>query len=56
MRNESQESWAEMELGEAELGDERRTRRLVELAERLGAAPTASLPEATQDPALLKAA
>jgi Transposase DNA-binding/Transposase Tn5 dimerisation domain len=50
------DTWAEEEFGLAELGDERRTKRLVELAERLGKAPMASLPDATGDTALLKAA
>jgi hypothetical protein len=49
-------SWAEEEFGAAELGDVRRTRRLVQLASALGAQPQASLPQATDDPAMLKAA
>lgn len=49
-------SWAEEEFGAAELGDVRRTARLVELASVLGAQPQASLPQATEDPAQLKAA
>ena len=48
----SEESvWALDEFGGAELGDERRTARLVELATVLG-----SRPQACEDPALLKAA
>ena len=35
-------SWAEEELGGADLGDERVNRRLVRLAEDLSANPTAS--------------
>jgi hypothetical protein len=49
-------SWAEEEFGAAELGDVRRTARLVQLATALGAQPHASLPQATNDWALLKAA
>jgi hypothetical protein len=48
--------WAEQEFGEAELGDVRRTARLVQLASVLGAQPSSSLPDATDDPASLKAA
>ncbi len=48
--------WALDEFGEADLGDERRTARLVELATVLGNRPQASLPQACEDPALLKAA
>ncbi|PDW03261.1 IS4 family transposase [Candidatus Viridilinea mediisalina] len=46
---------AEEELGNAEMGDIRRTHRLVALAEILGAQPQASLPQATETPAQLKA-
>lgn len=49
-------TWAEEEFGAAELGDVRRTARLVQLASVLGAQPQASLPQATEDPAMLKAA
>lgn len=49
-------TWAQDEFGEAELGDVRRTARLVQLASVLGAQPSASLPDATDDPATLKAA
>ena len=48
--------WAEDEFGEADLGDVRRNARLVQLASVLGAQPSASLPDATNDPATLKAA
>src|SRR6266498_4593635 len=48
--------WAEQEFGEADLGDVRRDARLVQLATVLGAQPNASLPDATDDPAILKAA
>ncbi len=49
-------TWAEDEFGDADLGDVRRNARLVQLASVLGAQPSASLPEATDDPATLKAA
>lgn len=49
-------TWAEEEFGEADLGDLRRNARLVQLASVLGAQPSASLPDATDDPATLKAA
>ena len=49
-------SWAEDEFGDADLGDVRRTARLVQLATVLGAQPHASLPHAADDPATLKAA
>jgi Transposase DNA-binding/Transposase Tn5 dimerisation domain len=49
-------TWAEDEFGDADLGDVRRNARLVQLATVLGAQPSASLPEATDDPATLKAA
>ena len=39
-------SWAVAELGGAKLGDARRNRRLVRVAERLGAQPGASIPVA----------
>jgi hypothetical protein len=50
------EDWAAQEFGAVALGDARRTARLVQLAGVLGARPTASLPDACADPALLKAA
>lgn len=50
------EEWAVTEFGNAALGDARRTARLVHLASVLGSQPTASLPNATADPATLKAA
>jgi Transposase DNA-binding/Transposase Tn5 dimerisation domain len=49
-------TWAEEEFGEADLGDVRRNARLVQLASVLGAQPSASLPDASDDPATLKAA
>ena len=48
--------WALQEFGQADLGDKRRTARLVELASVLGSRPQASLPQACEDPARLKAA
>jgi hypothetical protein len=50
------ESWAVTELADAELGDARRTKRLVELATVLAQRPSTSLPEACGTPAMLKAA
>jgi hypothetical protein len=49
-------NWAVTEFADAELGDGRRTKRLVELAYALGQHPTAALPEACGDGAMLKAA
>ena len=49
-------AWAITEFGQAELGDQRRTTRLVQLATALGDQPSASLPDACADPATLKAA
>jgi hypothetical protein len=48
--------WAVKEFADAELGDVRRTKRLVELAGVLAQHPTAALPEACGDGAMLKAA
>jgi hypothetical protein len=50
------DDWTVTEFGAADLGDARRTARLMHLATVLGAQPTASLPDATDDPATLKAA
>jgi hypothetical protein len=50
------ENWAAQEFGTAELGDTRRTERLVDLARVLGRKPSASFPAATEDGAQLKAA
>src|SRR5262250_764148 len=49
-------SWAVHEFAEAELGDLRRTKRLIELATVLAQNPRASLPEASGNSAMLKAA
>src|SRR5262249_11545740 len=48
--------WAVQEFADAELGDLRRTQRVVELAPALAQHPTASLPEACGTGAMLKAA
>lgn len=48
--------WATEEFGEADLGDERLNYRLADLARRLGDQPQASLPDASGEPAVLKAA
>ena len=48
--------WAVREFAAAELGDLRRTQRVVELATALAQPPTASLPEACGTGARLKAA
>src|SRR6516162_8676248 len=48
--------WAVRECADAALGDERRTKRLVELANVLGQHPTTALPEACGDGGMLKAA
>ena len=49
-------TWAVTEFAQAELGDLRRTQRLVDLATVLAQQPGASLPEACADSAMLKAA
>src|SRR6266705_210976 len=49
-------NWAVNEFADAELGDLRRTKRLVELAHVLAQHPIAALPEACGDGAMLKAA
>jgi len=54
--DELMQGWAAYEFAEADLGDARRTQRLIDLAETLGQRPTASLPEACGDAATLKAA
>ena len=51
----SEESWAVTEFAEAELGDARRTQRLIRVATVLARQPMASLPEACGSPAELKA-
>ena len=49
-------NWAVSEFADAELGDERRTKRLVALANVLGQHPTAALPEACGDGGMRNAA
>jgi hypothetical protein len=56
MEDEQIEEWAINEFGQADLGDTRRTARLVQLANAVGARPGASLPQAVEDGAALKAA
>lgn len=51
-----EEDWAQVEFGAAELGDARRTARLVQLARQLAERPEASLPRALEDSAALKGA
>lgn len=51
-----EEDWAQAEFGAAELGDVRRTARLVQMARQLGERPEASLPQALAHGAALKAA
>jgi hypothetical protein len=49
-------TWAVTEFGAAQLGDARRTSRLIDLATTLAPQPRTSLPEACTGPAQLKAA
>ena len=49
-------SWAVTEFADADLGDLRRTQRLVQLAHALAQRPGAALPEACGSGAMLKAA
>src|SRR5271166_5033088 len=48
--------WAQCEFGFAQLGDQRRNKRLVSIAEHLAASPGGTLPQAFPDWAELKAA
>ena len=48
-------SWAVTEFADAELGDIRRTQRLIEIATVLAQQPSASFPQAAAQPAMLKA-
>jgi hypothetical protein len=52
----TEESWAVTEFAEAELGDARRTQRLIRMATVFARQPMAGLPEACGSPAALKAA
>jgi hypothetical protein len=56
VRQPIEQEWAEGEFSEAELGDKRLTARLVQLAGVLGEKPQGSLPDASGEPATLKAA
>src|SRR5579859_6542413 len=48
--------WAQNEFGFAQMGDTRRTKRLMNIAERLAASPGGTLPQAFANWAELKAA
>ncbi len=50
------EDWIETEFGTADLGDDRRTQRLLTLMGQVAARPGASLPEACGSRGQLKAA
>lgn len=50
------QNWAEQEFGNAELGDYRRTKRLIQLAEQRGDQPHASFSQSCEDAASTKAA
>ncbi len=52
---DSSEQWAERTFGAAELGDQRRTRRLVAAAARMMRRPDASFPRQMAAPKRLKA-
>ena len=54
--NSDTESWSEQEFGNADLGDSRRTQRLIELAEQRGCQPNASIAQSCGDNAATKAA
>jgi hypothetical protein len=49
-------AWAEQEFGAAQLGDQRRTRRLVRLAEHMAANSSGSIPQQTGNAGDMKAA
>jgi len=55
-RGSTDKQWARAEFGAAELGDKRRTARLVGLAQQLSARPEMSLPQALGHTGTLKAA
>ncbi|MGL6071195.1 IS4/Tn5 family transposase DNA-binding protein, partial [Craterilacuibacter sp.] len=48
--------WAQQELGGAQLGDAKLSRRLVQLADRLAEHPSASIPQACRGWAEIQAA
>ena len=54
--NSDTQSWAEQEFGNADLGDSRRTQRLVQLAEQRGSQPNASITQSCGSNAAAKAA
>jgi transposase-like protein/transposase Tn5 family protein len=54
-REQGEENWAVREFAEAELGDARRTQRLITVATQLAQQPGASFPEACGSGAALKA-
>jgi hypothetical protein len=54
--NSDTQSWAEQEFGNADLGDHRRTQRLVLLAEQRGSQPHASIAQSCGDNGAAKAA
>jgi hypothetical protein len=54
--NTESTSWAQTELGQSKLGDTRRVKRIVLLAEQRGASPNASISQACGDAAATKAA
>jgi len=56
LMNSDTESWSEQEFGNADLGDSRRTQRLIELAEQRGCQPNASIAQSCGDNAATKAA
>ncbi len=47
--------WAEQQFGTCELGDKRRTKRLVQLATQVATKPDAATPEQTENWAACKA-
>ena len=56
MEDDQVENWSENEFGDVALGDERRRKRLMQLATALGKRPSGSLPQALGSYAALKAA
>ena len=54
--NQETQSWAEQEFGNADLGDYRRTQRLIQLAKQRGSQPNASITQSCGDKAAAKAA
>ena len=55
MRSDSNESFGEIHFGSAQLGDARRTKRLVACADAMCRHPGGTLPDKFQSPADLKA-